>query len=928
MSLQFDDDSDLTDLSDDEPSPLQAPSIPKTEAVPAKKVADNVPHLPKYRHVTYSTVAIHALIRDKMVDLDPEYQRGVVWSETKQGDLIDSLMHHYVVYPIVFAIRPISDGAEISEIRVCIDGKQRITAIQQFMDNKIPYKDSRLSKDVWYSKVPQGRKGHVISDVMRMRFSHTQLAVYEYDAINDYDERERVQNGVALSAHERLRAINGLHADMVREMYRATTCELRKFFFWEDAKGKDFFMLSQLACLINHHLSDKKGDYPATELKLQRVETYLHGKTAPGPQLRAAVLGVVDTLNSLIANSQWSRSFEGIKPMWFVMAGFLIYLHRSRFSLAQIAEAVGQMKDMGRTATAAKAYKDLAVFVVNKAKTLKLKGDGNDIPASSVLFNGQQAGVSTASASASTSRQGPADAAPSVASTSASTGGNCVVQNPPKRKRSKDDSDEEEDADVEDQAPKRKTFLTRRKIQRLPVDSDDDDDVPLIQSAPHRMKSAAAQTSVTKLGSTKATASARKATTTVKRTAKAKTSGSAARAATNQIASTSASTSTNQAAISSQVGKPSVRPAMSTRTKKVTTPSAILTGESPPERPASQGKTPPATTSQLNSQMPTPPVSSGASATPGPLPLPTPRALNSSQPPTPMFTPGSNRPSHIYNIKAEPRHSPVCTPPPHFSASNRLAPVRAARARIAAQQEQQPLIMSASASTSAPSSARWQDPRRRMSSNHEPVPDPPSPSESDLDADLKMHLDKIESILNTVPSTRAPELRPHASTDVFMANGTRTRGGNVSSSLNGFDPLAHLVAARPQKSPPFAVPWQHARSQQKPTVDPINTDVDLHRRVSGPSSRGQHQPQTTPMSGNLTSRTSQSQSSTSLFDISPIARMTTAMASRSISRSSRSLRDYFESQRERERESELKDCFRLGGRDRSMDSRGSRSRRD
>jgi uncharacterized protein with ParB-like and HNH nuclease domain len=57
----------------------------------------------------------------------------VVWPENKQMRLIDSLYHNYYIPPLVFAI-VIENGGEI---RRCVDGKQRLTSIQRFIDGEV-----------------------------------------------------------------------------------------------------------------------------------------------------------------------------------------------------------------------------------------------------------------------------------------------------------------------------------------------------------------------------------------------------------------------------------------------------------------------------------------------------------------------------------------------------------------------------------------------------------------------------------------------------------------------------------------------------------------------------------------------------------------------------------------------------------------------
>jgi uncharacterized protein with ParB-like and HNH nuclease domain len=70
----------------------------------------------------------------------------VVWNEHKQVQLIDSLMHNYYMPPLVFCSSlsfsfilttanphylAVISNEDDTETHVCIDGKQRLTAIQK-----------------------------------------------------------------------------------------------------------------------------------------------------------------------------------------------------------------------------------------------------------------------------------------------------------------------------------------------------------------------------------------------------------------------------------------------------------------------------------------------------------------------------------------------------------------------------------------------------------------------------------------------------------------------------------------------------------------------------------------------------------------------------------------------------------------------------
>ena len=58
----------------------------------------------------------------------------VVWPTGKQMEIIDSLFHNFYVPPVIFAVMHDEEG---EEVRVCVDGKQRLTSIVKFLDGHV-----------------------------------------------------------------------------------------------------------------------------------------------------------------------------------------------------------------------------------------------------------------------------------------------------------------------------------------------------------------------------------------------------------------------------------------------------------------------------------------------------------------------------------------------------------------------------------------------------------------------------------------------------------------------------------------------------------------------------------------------------------------------------------------------------------------------
>ena len=56
------------------------------------------------------------------------YFSDVVWPESKQIGIIDSIFRNFYIPPVIFAANSFEDG---SETKTCIDGKQRLTSIHR-----------------------------------------------------------------------------------------------------------------------------------------------------------------------------------------------------------------------------------------------------------------------------------------------------------------------------------------------------------------------------------------------------------------------------------------------------------------------------------------------------------------------------------------------------------------------------------------------------------------------------------------------------------------------------------------------------------------------------------------------------------------------------------------------------------------------------
>lgn len=149
---------------------------------------------------------IEKVTKTKKIDLNPIYQRDVVWNEQKMSAFIDSLMKGLV--PSNITVNVDTDDKSWT----CIDGKQRITSILNFYRNKIPW--VRASNDgedlfIFFNHVPedkQDEKNYVHLDKKQQKFfleRSTIIVTYnDLEYSMQCDIFNRIQNSMPATSGE------------------------------------------------------------------------------------------------------------------------------------------------------------------------------------------------------------------------------------------------------------------------------------------------------------------------------------------------------------------------------------------------------------------------------------------------------------------------------------------------------------------------------------------------------------------------------------------------------------------------------------------------------------------------------------------------------------------------------------------------------
>ncbi|KAF8873898.1 hypothetical protein BD779DRAFT_1664324 [Infundibulicybe gibba] len=348
----LDDDSDLTEIEDDEEYKERKPSSSKKAPIVSSYRIRKVLKVP--RATTYTAQALYGAfspsrwpwltsaeqIHNSDINLEPEYQRDVVWPESKQIGIIDSIFRNFYIPPVIFVVNSFEDG---SETKTCIDGKQRLTSIHRFMDGLIPHKDSLTGEKLWYTDVsPEGKTSRVrkvLPEKYRRLFANKQVVCVEYQDITDSDEREIFQ----------LQVVSSSRATFIRQLQASFLTEDNgEALDWERARGADFRCLAQATYCIGKYDSGLQTMGAAPQL-----EKWLSLPEALDPVLTEKVEDTYRVFAELVLDDMLNSVFNKpakVAPVEFVAISILIAVLKDQMSKAQLAATIGGMRDAVREA--------------------------------------------------------------------------------------------------------------------------------------------------------------------------------------------------------------------------------------------------------------------------------------------------------------------------------------------------------------------------------------------------------------------------------------------------------------------------------------------------------------------------------------------------------------------------------------------------
>ncbi|KAL5118220.1 hypothetical protein ACEQ8H_003892 [Pleosporales sp. CAS-2024a] len=237
---------------------------------------------------------------NEVIDVSPEYQREVVWTADRMTGLVDSLMENFYIPPIILNKRTPTEKAKPA-VHVCVDGKQRLSAVRAFFKGMIPCHDANKEK-WWFCDTPGSRCKKVLPEESQQMFLRKEFVTYEFKDLLPEQEEDlfaRVQMGLSLNLAEKMRASTGPWQELAKLFVEdfPTIYSLMK----DRARAKDFQLT--LACFsqIVEVLHPSAADgVPTLKTNYKALPKLLSNQGAVDDALKSHLASVWNTFGDLV----------------------------------------------------------------------------------------------------------------------------------------------------------------------------------------------------------------------------------------------------------------------------------------------------------------------------------------------------------------------------------------------------------------------------------------------------------------------------------------------------------------------------------------------------------------------------------------------------------------------------------------------------
>lgn len=190
-------------------------------------------------------------IRSNEIDLQPDFQRGEVWSTAKKQRLIDSILRDWHIPPLHVIVE--TDSGQ----QLVLDGQQRLVAIRDFVNGVFAF-DGRIEPFNGDLAAQHGKRYSALRADLKRRFDQFTIRVFR---ITDYSPEEpgelfyRLNQPTALTAAEQRNAFFGETRKQIKALVQSLETEGLDERFWGFSNARMAYddILSRVALFLEQN---------------------------------------------------------------------------------------------------------------------------------------------------------------------------------------------------------------------------------------------------------------------------------------------------------------------------------------------------------------------------------------------------------------------------------------------------------------------------------------------------------------------------------------------------------------------------------------------------------------------------------------------------------------------------------------------------
>ncbi|UBI09846.1 DUF262 domain-containing protein [Corynebacterium coyleae] len=259
----------------------------------------------KAEFYTSDLSSVLARIIDDEIDLQPEFQRGLVWPKAKQARLIDTVLRGW-------AIPPVHLIAHQDDTMSVLDGQQRLTALRDFKYNK--FKIGGFPPDDEKMKELKGLTFSELNADTQRRFLKYRIPcyeIYDYEPSEPYELFFRLNQPTGLTSAEKRNALFGEARHQVSQLVKAKEWDPKVLGFSNNRMSYDD--VAARACVLV-----EKGRLD-TSLRSQAIDEFYRSKNGFNNQSLETVEIAMKQVRKAVEEANYAPKFNKATLLSWIM---------------------------------------------------------------------------------------------------------------------------------------------------------------------------------------------------------------------------------------------------------------------------------------------------------------------------------------------------------------------------------------------------------------------------------------------------------------------------------------------------------------------------------------------------------------------------------------------------------------------------------